>query len=87
MSGIAYAAELPYARHMSEQTNASGDVITALLRQAAEARIEAASAMVEALSTGDPEIWEPTPEKIAKWEAELDEAKAELADLTKANPT
>lgn len=43
--------------------------------------------MVEALSKGDPEIWEPTPEKIAKWEAELDEAKAELADLTKAHPT
>ncbi|RWD50854.1 MAG: hypothetical protein EOS25_04935 [Mesorhizobium sp.] len=72
---------------MSEQTNESDDIVTALLRQAAEARIEAASAMVEALTDGDPEIWEPTPEKVAKWQAELDEAKAELADLTNADRT
>ena len=72
--------------HMSEQTDGSDNIVTALLRQAAEARIEAASAMIEALTVGDPEIWDPTTEKIAKWEAELDEAKAELADLTSTNP-
>ncbi|MDG4898464.1 hypothetical protein P9272_33600 [Mesorhizobium sp. WSM4976] len=72
---------------MSEQTDESDDIVTALLRQAAEARIEAASAMVEALTAGDPVIWEPTPEKIAKWQAELEEAQAELADLINADRT
>lgn len=66
---------------MSEQPDETNDLVTRLLRQAAEARIETATAMLRALKMGDPEIWEPTPEKIAQYEAELADAQAELAAL------
>lgn len=67
---------------MSEQPDDTTDLVTRLLRQAAEARIEAATAMLGALKMGDPDVWEPTPEKIADYEAELAETQAELDALT-----
>lgn len=67
---------------MGEQLDDTSDLVTQLLRQAAEARIEAATAMLSALKMGDAEVWEPTPEKIEYYEAELAEAQAELDALT-----
>jgi hypothetical protein len=72
---------------MSEQPDGSDDFVKALLRQAAEARIEAATAMVRALTMGDPEVWVPTPEKIREWETYLAEAEAELAALNNGDRT
>ncbi|WP_292664443.1 hypothetical protein [Mesorhizobium sp.] len=76
-----------YVRRMSEQPDETNDLVNSLLRQAAEARVIAATAMIRALTMGDPEIWEPTPEKIAEYKAELAEAEAELADLNNADRT
>lgn len=72
---------------MSGQPDGSTDIVTALLRQAAEARVEAATAMLRALTMGDPEVWEPTPEKIREWQTYLDEAEAELAAWNNADRT
>jgi hypothetical protein len=57
------------------------DMVTALLREAAQVRVNTAKAMLNALTEGDPDVWEPTPEKISHWQAELEEAKAELTEF------